>query len=96
MNHDLLMTKLGAYGFRKDTRFFMKNYLMKRQQRAHVNSKFSTWERKIFRVPQGSILQPPLFNIFLNNLFLFVENSNLSYHTDGNTLYCSGNNFEHK
>ena len=38
-------------------------------------SKFSTWKRIILEVPQGSILDPLFFDIFLNDLFLFVENS---------------------
>ena len=41
-------------------------------------------------MPQGSILRPLLFNIFLNNLFLFVSNSSLSNYADDNTLYTFG------
>ena len=39
-------------------------------------------------------LGPLLFNIFLNDLFLFVEKSDLSNYADGNTLYSCGNNLE--
>ena len=86
MNHDLLIAKLGAYGFQKDALSFMKSYLTKRRQRVRVNSNFSAWERIISGVPQGSILGPLLFNIFLNDLFLLVKNSELSNYADDNTL----------
>ena len=94
MNHDLLTAKLGAYDFQKDALSFMRSYLTKRRQRVRVTSNSSAWERIISGVPQSSILGPLLFNIFLNDPYLFVENSELSIYADDNTLYSCGNNLE--
>ena len=93
IDHDLLIAKLEAYGFQEDALVFMKSYFTNRQQRVRGNSNFSMSEGIISEVPQGSILGPLLFNS-LNDLFLFVENSDLSNYTDDNMLYSFGNDLE--
>ena len=94
MDHDLLIAKLGAYGFKEDALFLMKSYFTNRPQRVRVNSNFSMWEEMISGVPHRTIIGPLLFDIFLNDLFLFVGNSVLSNYADDNTLYSSGNDLE--
>ena len=94
LNHDLLIAKLGAYGFETDALRYMKSYLTNRKHRVTVNKCFIEWESITTGVPQGSILGPLLFKIFLNDLFFFVSNLSLSKHADDNTLYTFGYNLK--
>ena len=91
LNHNLLIAKLGAYGFERDSLSFMKSYLKDRQQQVGVNNNFSSSGKKIAGVPQRLILGPLLFNIFINDLFVFVY---LSHYADDSTLYATGFNLE--
>ena len=69
--HDLLIAKLDAYGFKNDALYLIFNYLNNRKQRVKINSSFSSFQNIISGVPQGSLLGPLLFNIFLTDIFLF-------------------------
>ena len=66
----------------------MQSYLCNRFQRTSVNASFSYWKENETTVPQGSTLGPFLFNIFLNDIFYFINNGNLCNYADDNTLYC--------
>ena len=54
LNHDLLIAKLGAYGFQTKALRYTKSYLSNRKQRVRANKD----------VPQGSILGPLLFTLY--------------------------------
>ena len=73
LSHELLLAKLHAYGFSLSALRLIHSYLTNRKQRTKINSSYSSWEEILFGVPQGSILGPLLFNIFLFDMFFVVS-----------------------
>ena len=51
------------------------DYLFHREQRTKIGSSYGSWHGKIRGIPQGSLLGTLRFNIFINNLFLFIRKS---------------------
>ena len=89
LNHELLLTKLKAYGLDSNSVTFMKSYLTNRLQRCKINNYFSEWGKVRNGISQGSILGPLLCNIFLNDIFLFFQKCGLANYADDSTLYTS-------
>ena len=92
--HDLLIAKLSAYGIDSVGLLLISDYLSRRKQRTKIGSSYSSWHDIIRGVPQGSLLGPLLFNIFINDLFLFIRKSGICNFADDNTLYSVGKNIE--
>ena len=92
--HDLIIAKLNAYGFSLPALNLIQSYLANRKQRTKINDSYSPWSDILFGVPQGSILGPFLFNIFLSDPFLIVKDFNIVSYADDNTLYDSCNTIE--
>ena len=87
LNHDLLIATIHAYGFDIKNLKLLHSYLTKRWQRTKLNSSFSTWSQLLQGVPQGSVLGPVPFNIYLNDLFYLTEMTQVSYFADDTTFY---------
>ena len=88
--HDLIIAKLEAYGLSKASLKFLYNYFKNRFQRTKIGSDFSSFLEILLGVPQGSILGPLIFNLFINDLFYFIEKTVICNFADDNTLYSCG------
>ena len=94
LSHELLLAKLHAYGFSIPALRLVYSYLKNRKQRTKINSAYSCWEEIIFGVPQGSILGPLLFNIFLCDLFYMMSDTDLASYADDDTPYVSADTID--
>ena len=94
ISHDLIIAKLKAYGFQNDSLKMIYSYLKGRRQCVRVNGSDSSFKTILAGVPQGSILGPILFNVFINDLNYFIKRASLHGFADDHTLTASRTNVE--
>ena len=86
--HARLLLKLQAYGINGELLNWFKSFLTDRHQCVRVNGSLSCWERVRSGVPQGSVLGPLLFALYVNELPSLVSSKLLMF-ADDIKLYCT-------
>lgn len=87
VSHELLLKKLFSLGLDNKTVNWFSDYLNNRKQKVFVNGTISNTLNVKIGVPQGSVLGPILFSIFINDLEKVVKKSNILMYADDTVLY---------
>ena len=64
------------------------SYLKRQKQTVQINNTYSIFQSLLSGVPQGSIISPILFNLLINDLFMYIKNSDLHNFADDNKISC--------
>ena len=90
VNHDILIKKLGYYGIRDGNLKWCANYLTNRSQRTLANGVISDNDVVTCGVPQGSVLGPLFFILYVNDIQGVVRNANLQLYADDTVIHVAG------
>lgn len=91
INHDILIEKLERYGIRGIVLQWVKSYLHKRSQYVKLGDNISTCLDIVSGVPQGSVLGPKLFILYINDIYKVSNALKLILFADDTNIFCSGN-----
>ena len=92
VDHSILLSKLSTYKFSDATHKLLASYLHNRQQVMDSGKGMSQPASNKSGVPQGSILGPTLFLMFINDMHLYMEHCDTDYYADDTTVHTNGEN----
>ena len=96
VDHSILLKKLSLYVKISSSLAFLHSYLTNRSQSVFLNNKSSSKGLVRYGVPQGSVLGPLLFCMFINDLPLHISNDKVSNNlfADDSSLHIRGKNIQ--
>lgn len=94
VNRDILILKLQKYGFEGKVLDWLTSYLLKREQRVKFNGTLSKTLPSVTGVPQGSVLGPFLFNLYVNDIANILQDCDIYMYADDIVICCSGRNVQ--
>ena len=94
VDHNILLQKLECYGILNVNLSWCTNYLMNRSQRTLANGSMSSAQNVKCGVPQGSILGPLFFILYVNDVYAAVKVSKLQLYADDTVIYSAGRSSE--
>ena len=93
VDHDILLSKLASYGLVGSDWDWFSSYLKGRSQIVQIEDQKSDIMRINFGVPQGSIIGPLLFSIYINDLPSIAEKSQAILYADDTAIIYSAKNY---
>ena len=94
VNHQILLKKIPKLGIKGNLLAWIENYLTGRKQCTIANNIVSDYQNITCGVPQGSVLGPLLFLIYINDISNIITNCKISMYADDTVIYVSHKNPE--
>ena len=92
VNYEILLTKLEYYGVRGVAYELMKSYLSERLQCIKISQTVSDFKKNNYGIPQGSVLGPLLFLIYINDIYKSDPTATFHLFTDDTALFFANKN----
>ena len=90
VNHETLLNKLNSIGLRGEAHDLMKSYISDRKQIVRINKTYSDEKTVLCGVPQGTIIEPLLFVIYINDIFKIMNKKELISFADDTVVIIRG------